>query len=122
MSVAFLIDENLRGTLGVGILRHNRIGMNPIDAVVVGEASELPLGSSDVEILAWAESQARIVVSFDQSTMLSHFLQYVAAGRKLPGLLLIKPLARVAEVVDHLTLVTYASDPSEWVNNWRYIP
>jgi len=122
MPISFLIDEQMRGTLGVAVRRHNRIGINPFDAIVVGGTPDLPLGSSDPEILLWAEGHDRIVVSFDQSTMLTHFLDHLSANRRSPGLLLIKPLARVAEVIEHLTIIAYASDPSEWFNTWRYIP
>jgi hypothetical protein len=61
----FVLDENQRGLLWRAIIRHNQAGINPIDAVRVGDFANLPLGTSDSDILLWSEREERILVSFD---------------------------------------------------------
>jgi hypothetical protein len=53
--LCFLLDEHLRGPLWLAILRHNSQGGLPIDVVRVGDSPDLPLGSTDLDILLWAE-------------------------------------------------------------------
>ena len=55
MNPRFLLDEHLRGFLWKAIRHHNLIGGDFIDAIRVGDPADLPLGSSDPDILIWAE-------------------------------------------------------------------
>ena len=55
MALAYLLDENLRGPLWRAIELHNRRGSLPLDAIRVGDPDELPLSTTDAEILAWAD-------------------------------------------------------------------
>jgi hypothetical protein len=44
MALRFVPDGNLRGPLWRAIQRHNLGGTDPIDAIRVGDAADLPLG------------------------------------------------------------------------------
>lgn len=68
MPLRYLLDENQRGVLWHVIQRHNARGIEPIDALRVGDVPDLPLGSDDAAILNWAEREQRILVTFDKST------------------------------------------------------
>ena len=59
MALAYVLDEHLRGELRQAILSHNAKGAYPVDAVCVGESLDLPLGSTDPEILLWTEQIGR---------------------------------------------------------------
>ena len=72
MPLRFVLDENQRGLLRRAIVRHNHAGIYPLDAVRVGDEPDLPLGSSDSDILLWSEREGRILVSFDRATMAGH--------------------------------------------------
>lgn len=85
MAIRFLLDEHLRGVLWNAIERHNRLGGLPIDAVRVGDPADLPLGSDDAVILAWAEKENRILVTLDRHTMSGNLAQHLATGRHSPG-------------------------------------
>jgi hypothetical protein len=63
MPLALVLDENTRGPLWNAIQGHNRKGIDPLDAVRVGDSPDLPLRASDPEILAWAEQAGRILLT-----------------------------------------------------------
>ena len=66
MPLPYLLDEHLRGPLWRVIQRHNATGGLPIDALRVGDPDDLPLGSDDATILAWAEREGRILLTLDR--------------------------------------------------------
>src|SRR5690242_5171263 len=110
MALAFLLDEHLRGKLWRAIESHNARGVHPIDAVCVGDADDLPLGSDDPDILLWAEREGRILVSRDEATMKTYFAEHLQAGHHSPGLFLIRKGSTLPDVVLFLAAVVYASD------------
>lgn len=118
----FLLDEHLRGPLWGAIQRHNTRGQSPLDVVGVGDFADLPLGSPDPQILRWAEQNDRILISRDKSTMSTHIAAHLALGHHSPGVLLLVKHARIADVIEFLTLVAYASDPAEWKDRIQFIP
>lgn len=63
MPLAYLLDENLRGPLATGLWHHNLLDADRVDFVCVGDIPDLPLGASDLEILAWTERKNRVLVS-----------------------------------------------------------
>ena len=51
MSLAFLLDEHLRGPLWTAIQRHNLSSELRLDVVRVGDAADLGLGTLDGDLL-----------------------------------------------------------------------
>src|SRR5438270_13531903 len=45
--LSFVLDEHLRGPLWIAIQTHIARGIHPIDAVRVGDPTDLPLGTKD---------------------------------------------------------------------------
>ena|SRR5437868_12569356 len=121
MPLRFLVDENLRGPLWQAILRHNNRTDFAIDAVRVGDEKAPPLSASDTDLLLWAEHEDRIVISVDRSTMPMHFSDHLQAGHDSPGLILLRKSARIAQVVEFLSLAAHASEPEEWQNRIEYL-
>ena len=121
MPLRYLLDENQRGVLWHVIQRHNARGIDPIDAVRVGDAPDLPLGSDDPTILRWAEREERILVTFDRSSMGQHLGDHLAAGNHSPGVFLIHCDSKPVEVVEFLVLAAYASESSEWRDWIKYV-
>jgi hypothetical protein len=118
----FLLDEHLRGPLWLAIQRHNLLGGLTIDAVRVGDATDLPLASSDSSILFWAELQGRILVSEDKHTMPQHLHHHLKAGQSSPGVLMVRPRAGISDVVEHLELIAHAGEPAEFADAITFIP
>ena len=122
MTPRFVLDEQLRGPLWNAVQWHNRRGAHLLDVVRVGDPPELQLGASDVEVLRWAESEGRIIVSNDRSTLVTCFEQHLGARRHSAGLFLLRPLTTLPRIIEFLVAVAHASESSEWVDVWRYIP
>lgn len=122
MSIAFVLDEDMRGPLWRAILDHNSQGIQPIDATRVGDLLDLPLGTRDPDLLIWAENAQRIIVTFDRNTMPGHLADHLAAGNRAPGVFLVSKGASISAVLDFLVAATYASEPFEWENRIQFIP
>lgn len=122
MSLRFVLDENLRGPLWRTILRQNRSGGYQLDVVRVGDLPDLPLGSTDDEILQWCEKEARILVSFDKATLAGHLAHHLKAGRHSPGIFMLHRSSRLSQVAAYLALIAQASEPWEWQNRIEFIP
>jgi hypothetical protein len=122
MALRFLLDENQRGPLWRAILRHNQLGSAAIDAIRVGDPSDLPLGSTDDQILFWCEREDRILVSFDKSTLASHLASHLQAGRHCPGVFMLRHGARLSAMVEFLALAAHVSEAWEWADRIEFIP
>jgi hypothetical protein len=122
MPLRFVLDENQRGPLWRAVIRHNQSGEYPLDIVRVGDPLDVPLGSTDRDILLWCEREDRILVSFDKSTMAGHLANHLQAGHHSPGIFLLRRSSRMSQIVAHLALVAYASDAWEWHDRIEFIP
>ena len=98
------------------------MGLHPINATQVGDPPDLPLGSSDPEILKWAERANRILVSEDRSTLPMHLADHLQAGHRSPGIYTITQKVRPLRVVAFLEAAAYASESYEWHDAIWYIP
>lgn len=122
MPLTFLLDEHYRGLLWQAIQHHNSQSATPLDVVRVGDPPDLPLRSTDPTILLWTEREGRLILTEDGSTMPAHLKDHLAAGRHSPGILIIRPHRPIPQIINHLVLVAYASEPWEWRDQHRYIP
>lgn len=122
MTLAYLIDEHLRGPLWTAIQRHNAKGKYVIDAIRIGDVGAPPLGTDDPQILQWAEANDRVLVTLDESTMPGYLSEHLQSGRQSPGVFTIRPESKMLDVIEYLALAAHASDPLEWMNRVSYFP
>lgn len=123
MALAYVLDEHLRrGALWQAFQQHNSAGSPVIDVVQVGDPIDLPLGSTDPDILLWTEKEDRVVVSRDRKTMLGHLVAHLQAGHHCPGLFIIRPKATIRQIVDYLAIAAYTTDPSVLRDRYTFIP
>jgi hypothetical protein len=122
VALTFLLDEHLRGVLMHAIQRHNSSGVDLIDAVCVGDPPDLPLGSSDPDIISWAEHHGRVLVTRDVHTMPANFFQHLRAGNLSPGLLFIRPKSLLADIVAELAMIANAGDAADYFDQMDFIP
>ena len=118
----FVLDENQRGPLWRAVIRHNQAGIYPLDVMRVGDLLDLPLGSTDPDILLWCEREDRILVSFDKTTLAGHLNNHLQSGHHSPGIFLLRRASRLSQVLAHLALVAHASDAWEWQDRIEFIP
>lgn len=118
----FLLDEHLRGWLQEAIERYNIAHGAQMDVLAVGDDPSLPLGTSDDEILAWAEKHKRLLITRDKSTLPAELTLHIQSGRHSPGVLILKQGARVNEVIDYLALVTDTGEADDFADRVEWIP
>jgi hypothetical protein len=117
----FLLDEHLRGPLWEAVQAHNsRPGLESIRAYRVGDWPAPSLGTDDPDLLQWAERESCYMVSCDRQTMASYFWDHVNEGRHLLGLILLPNVFSIADVLEFLILIIYASEPDEWQDRIVY--
>jgi len=122
MPLRFVLDEHLRGILWKAIQQHNASGIDLIDVVCVGDLPDLPLGTKDPDILAWAEREGRVLVTRDWNTMPGHLAAHLAANRHSPGVFILTKGHSVPQLVFHLALAAYILDPAEVRDHYRPLP
>jgi hypothetical protein len=101
MALPYLIDENLRGTLSIALVRAATRNGLYVDILQVGDHEALPRGTGDAEILRAAEQDGRILISLDRRTLAVHLANHLAAGRTSPGIILLRPRP-LPMLADHL--------------------
>jgi uncharacterized protein DUF5615 len=78
-------------------------------------------GLPDLEVLACAAEDGRILVTHDLQTMPRHFAAFITI-RQSAGLLLIPQHLPIASAVDDLLLIWSAMEAEEWRNLVWYLP
>ena len=119
--IRFVLDEHIPGPLWPAILQHNNYGYDFVDAVRVGDPIDLPAGSKDPDMLIWAETNGRILISFDKRSLPGHLRRHLSAGRNSPGIIILKSRTIPAAVND-LATIAYASQATEWLDMIRFFP
>ena len=79
-------------------------------------------GVADLEVLALAAEQNRILVTHDHHTMPHHFGEFLMNRRSSPGVFLVSQFAPIGLVIDELVLIWAASDAAEWKNRIVNVP
>ena len=116
MSIRFQADADLN----FDIVRAVRQQEPAVDFASAGDA-ELR-GVSDPEILERAATANRVLVSHDRRTMLSHFRNYLTAGKSSPGLLIVSQDAPVRLVVESIIVLWSVSDYDELRDQAYHLP
>jgi hypothetical protein len=122
LDLKFLLDENIPSRIWRVIQQHNKTQDDLIDAVKVGDMSDLPLSSDDAAILLWAEKYKRILITEDKRTMPVHLAKHLSSGHTCPGIFVLKLSVSASQIVEYLMLVAYSSQAREWQNRIEYIP
>jgi Domain of unknown function (DUF5615) len=119
----FLLDEHMRGMLVDAIRQHNATGQFAhLDILVVGEPSDLPLGSPDPDILLWTEREGRLLVTFDKASMPVHLADHLAAGNHLPGIISVRQHLTIPEIIAELDLIEGAGRPEDFADTITFVP
>ena len=122
MALRYLLDEHFRGDIWQAILHHNAQSLDTIDVVRVGDPPDLPLSTPDSDILVWSEQAGRVLISRDRRTMIAELVAHLQAGRTCPGLFMVRPRSRLADVLAFLVEAASAGDEDQWRDQATYIP
>ena len=116
MKIRFQADADLNRNIVKGVrLREPSIDFR------TAEAAGLP-GLLDPEVIEKAAGDARILVSHDKRTMITHFAQFLSRGKDSPGLFIVTQQTPLGDAINDLVLIWHASDPEEWKNRCVYVP
>ena len=80
------------------------------------------VGKTDLEVLAVAAQDGRVLVTQDVRTMPRHFAQFLQHQNHSPGVILIPQSAPTAAAIDALVLIWAGTEPEEWADRIVRIP
>jgi hypothetical protein len=78
-------------------------------------------GLLDPEVLALAARDGRVLISHDQTTMPTHFAEFITTQTS-PGVIIVPKHLPIASALEDLVLIWVAEKPEELVNRIRYLP
>lgn len=102
-----LVRGALRRSPGIDFLRAKEAGMD---------------NTPDPEVLLWAASERRVLLSHDRNTMTAHHLDGVAAGLGMPGLFIVARDHPLGPLIEDIVLVAEASREGEYDGKIGYLP
>src|ERR1700679_3185769 len=94
-----------------GIVRGLRRRVPEIDLVRVQDA--LPEGTSDPEVLAWAATENRVLITNDRNTMIGFANQRLAAGKAVRGLIVTTNQQPVGSAIEDILLIAACMSEEE---------
>jgi hypothetical protein len=92
-------DADVRGEIIRGLRRR----LPEIDLVRAQDA--LPEGTPDLDVLAWAATENRILITNDRNTMVGFAYQRVAAGGPVPGVIVTTNEQSIGSAIDDILLI-----------------
>ena len=115
MPIPFQADADLNQIIVSAVVRR-------VPAIDFRTATAAGLaGLKDLDVLAAAAREGRILVTHDQATMPRHFGEFVRSQRS-PGLIVVPQHLPVGEVADDLILIWTATEAEEWTNRIAFLP
>jgi hypothetical protein len=115
MKVRFQADADLRHAIVRATLRRE-------PTIDFRSAPSADLASrDDMEVLAVAAQEGRVLGSHDSRTMPRHFAEFIANNASV-GVVIASQRLGIAVVVEELLLIWSASDANEWVNRISHLP
>lgn len=112
----FLFDENFNHRIVHGL----QLRLPALDFVI---AQEIELkGASDPELLEWAATESRIVVTHDVDTLLKFAYERIVGGQLMPGVIAVPQNLAIGQAIDDLTTAIECSDASDLENSVLHLP
>lgn len=109
-------DENFNGDIVRGLYRR----CPNIDLVRVQDVGLV--ATLDPDILEWAATQDRIVLTHDRETMPSFAYERVKHAKAMSGVFLVSDMMGIGQAIDELLLAIECLESDECKNLVRYFP
>ena len=110
------VDEDVNGRVVRGLLRR----VPGLDLVRVQDAGLM--GARDPQILAWAASNDRVLLTQDANTMTHHAYRRLTDGSGMSGVIVVAQRLPIGDVIEDLVLMAEFSETSEWANQLIFLP
>lgn len=112
----FLFDENFNHRIVHGL----QLRLPGLDFVI---AQEIELkGAKDPELLEWAATENRIVVTHDVDTLLKFAYERIVGGHLMPGVIAVSQNLHIGQAIDDLVTAIECSEASELENSVLHLP
>ena len=109
-------DENFDGDILRGLYRRNP----SIDIVRIQDCGLS--GAPDEDVLAWAATEGRIVLTHDRNTLPSYVYDRVQAALRMPGVFVVSHSISVGQAVDEILLAVECLAPDECKDLVKFFP
>ena len=114
--VPLLADENFNHR----ILRGLRLRLPALDYVPAQDAEIYQ--HEDPEVLDWAASHNRVVLTHDVNTMIKYANERLAAGQPFPGMIVVPKDLAIGVAIEELATLLYCSSPEEFPDRGVHLP
>jgi len=109
-------DENFDADILRGLFRRNP----NLDIVRV---QDVGLNATpDPDVLAWAASESRILLTHDRDTVPYFAYERVKAGQTMPGVFLVSNRMSIGQAIDEILIAVDCLAPEECSNFVRFFP
>lgn len=116
MLCRFLFDENFNHRIVHGL----QLRLPDLDFVI---AQEIELkGAKDPELLEWAATENRIVVTHDVDTLLMFAYQRIVDGQLMPGVIAVSQNLHIGQAIEDLVTAIECSEATELENSVLHLP
>jgi len=109
-------DENLNGDIVRGLLRRNP----DLDLVRVQDVGLVQ--ALDPEILEWAASHGRVLLTHDVSTVPPAAYQRIGDGKPMPGVFIVPDRMPIGEAIDEILFLSMDVEVDEWKDQVLFLP
>ncbi len=111
-----LADENFNGDIVRGLLLRD-----PNLDIIRVQDSNLA-GADDIDILAWAAENNRIVLTHDRATLPDYAYERVVAGSPMAGVFILNDRLPVGQAIEEILSLVACSEQSEWRDRAVHVP
>ncbi|MCY7333019.1 MAG: DUF5615 family PIN-like protein [Pseudanabaena sp. CAN_BIN31] len=111
-----LTDENFNGNILRGLMRR----LPELDIVRAQDVGLM--NTNDPDILEWAASEGRILLTHDVATITMYAYERVNRGLAMIGVVEVTAKAPIGNIIDDLELFICCSDPEEYEGQVLFIP
>jgi hypothetical protein len=112
----YAADENFNNDILRGLRRRDA----SLDVVRIQDVGLS--GAEDPDILAWAASEGRLVLSHDVQTMVGFAYDRTKAGQPMPGLIEVGRHVPLGAAIEDLLLLAHGSLDDDWEGQVLYLP
>lgn len=113
---AWLADENFNAALLRGLLRRS-VHLNIVRLQDVGLA-----GADDPAVLDYAASVSRVLLTHDGATMPQFAYGRVAAGLKMPGVIVVRWTLALHQAIEEIRLMAEVGTDSDYADRVHFLP
>jgi hypothetical protein len=109
-------DGNIKGDIVRGLVRrHPALELVRLQDVGL-------MQTPDPDILEWAASQGRVLLSHDVSTVPPAAYERIGEGKPMPGVLIVPERMPSGQTIDEILFLSLDVEPDEWKDQVLFLP